>query len=137
MKKPIIDGDNGGGQIENFNRNFSRDFKGIWIPKEIWLSPILSMWEKVLFAEIYSLDNEKGCYASNKYFAIFFKVSERQIRNHLRSLKEKGFIGINIKNRNTRLIRTIGKYRRVSDQDIQEVQKMRGDLKDKFTVDKG
>ena len=42
----------------------ARDFKGIWIPKEIWLSEQLSLMEKVLFVEIHSLDNEDGCYAS-------------------------------------------------------------------------
>ena len=39
----------------------SRDFKGIWIPKEIWESENLSIMEKVLFVEIHSLDNERGC----------------------------------------------------------------------------
>ena len=39
----------------------SRDFKGIWIPKEIWESEQLSIMEKVLFVEIHSLDNERGC----------------------------------------------------------------------------
>lgn len=57
-----------------------RDFKGVWIPKEIWLSPELSLMEKVLFVEIHSLDNERGCYASNRHFAEFFGLSERQIR---------------------------------------------------------
>ena len=38
----------------------TRDFKGIWIPKDIWLSKELSLMEKVLFVEIHSLDNERG-----------------------------------------------------------------------------
>jgi len=38
-----------------------RDFKGVWIPKDIWLSENLSLMEKVLFVEIHSLDNERGC----------------------------------------------------------------------------
>jgi len=38
-----------------------RDFKGVWIPSEIWLSEKLSLIEKVLFVEIYYLDNERGC----------------------------------------------------------------------------
>ena len=41
----------------------SRDFKGIWIPKDIWKSDQLSTMEKVLFVEIHSLDNKDGCYA--------------------------------------------------------------------------
>ena len=58
-----------------------RDFKGMWIPKEIWLSDKLSLMEKVLFVEIHSLDNERGCFASNRYFAEFFNISERQIHD--------------------------------------------------------
>ena len=29
-----------------------RDFKGVWIPKEIWLTDQLSLMEKVLFVEM-------------------------------------------------------------------------------------
>ena len=90
----------------------SRDFKGIWIPKEIWLSGQLSLMEKVLFVEIHSLDNADGCYASNRYFADFFGVSERQIRTYIGTLKEKGFVFVTIKNRNERVIRVVGKYAR-------------------------
>jgi hypothetical protein len=40
-------------------KNENRDFKGIWIPKEIWLSKDLTLQEKVFYVEIDSLDNEK------------------------------------------------------------------------------
>ena len=33
-----------------------RDFKGVWIPKEVWLDERLSMLDKGIFAEIDSLD---------------------------------------------------------------------------------
>ena len=99
----------------------SRDWKGIWIPKEIWLSEELSLIEKVLFVEIHSLDNERGCFASNNYFAEFFSVSDRQIRNVLAALKAKKFIAVTIQNRNERVIRTIGRYRRISMEEKQEV----------------
>jgi hypothetical protein len=112
----------------------SRDFKGIWIPKEIWLSDQLSLMEKVLFVEIQSLDNERGCYASNRYFADFFKVSERQIRNYLGVLKEKGFVRVTIANRNERVIRAAGKYTRVPDDEVRRMQKMQRDLASKFSV---
>jgi len=49
-----------------------RDFKGIWIPKEVWLADELNYIQKLLLVEIDSLDNEKGCFASNDYFADFF-----------------------------------------------------------------
>ena len=63
-----------------------RDFKGIWIPREIWLSSELSLMEKVLFVEIHSLDNERGCFASNACFAEFFGVSGWQIFFHVDTL---------------------------------------------------
>ena len=65
--------------------NMSRDFKGIWLPREIWLANGLNAHEKVLWAEIHSLyDREKGgCYASNEYLANFMGVKERTVRDAL------------------------------------------------------
>jgi len=53
--------------MANDPRSWKRDFKGIWIPKEIWFLEELSHMERILFAEIDSLDNERGCIASNEY----------------------------------------------------------------------
>lgn len=110
-----------------------RDFKGVWIEREIWLSEELSLMEKVLFTEIRSLDNERGCYASNRYFAGFFGVSERQIRNHLASLKAKGFISISIQNRNERTIRVIGRFARVPMKEVRRLQEDRAAMVRQFT----
>jgi hypothetical protein len=39
-----------------------RDFKGVWIPKEIWLDERLNALEKIILTEIDSLDaTERGC----------------------------------------------------------------------------
>ena len=70
----------------------NRDFKGIWIPKEIWADKKLSIIEKVLLAEINSLDNEKGCFASNGYFADLFSRSETMICIYISKLKKLGYI---------------------------------------------
>jgi DNA-binding transcriptional regulator LsrR (DeoR family) len=113
---------------------YSRDFKGVWIPKEIWLSDKLSLMEKVLFVEIHSLDNERGCFASNRHFSEFFGISERQIRNHVSSLKTKGFVKITIANRNQRVIRTAGKFARVPDEAIRAMHKMQRELVEKFSL---
>ena len=69
-----------------------RDFKGVWIPKEIWMSKDLTLQEKVFLIEIDSLDNEKGCFASNAYFADFFNVSTSRCTQVIKSLQDKGFI---------------------------------------------
>lgn len=106
----------------------SRDFKGVWIPKEIWLSEELSLMEKVLFVEIHSLDNADGCYASNRYFAEFFNISERQIRTYIGTLKSKGFVYVEIKNRNDRVIRVAGKYARAKEADMRQLRHEREKL---------
>lgn len=111
-----------------------RDFKGIWIPKDIWLSSELSLMEKVLFVEIHSLDNARGCFASNRYFAEFFEVSDRQIRNVIASLKKKGFITITIQNFNDRVIRTAGRHARVPDAAIRQLREDRRQLVDKWSI---
>ena len=55
--------------------NEIRDFKGVWIKKEIWLNTNLTLIEKVLIVEIDSLDNsERGCFASNEYLAKFVNL---------------------------------------------------------------
>ena len=71
----------------------NRDFKGVWIPKEIWLNTDLSIIEKVLLVEIDSLDNsERGCFASNEYLASFVQLSEGRVANIISDLKKRGFI---------------------------------------------
>lgn len=71
-----------------------RDFKGIWIPKEIWIDTALSFFEKCLLAEINSLDGENHCYADNEYFCNFFNVNLRTLQLGLAKLKELGYIYI-------------------------------------------
>ena len=111
-----------------------RDFKGVWITREVWLSSELTLMEKVLFVEIHSLDNERGCFASNSYFGKFFGLGERQIRNVIASLKAKGFVTVTIRNKNERVIHAAGKYRRVSDKAIRELKDAQAGLVDKFRI---
>jgi hypothetical protein len=111
-----------------------RDFKGVWIPKEIWLSTQLSLMEKVLFVEIHSLDNERGCFASNRHFADFFNMSDRQIRRYILSLKEKGLISVTILNDTDRIIRAVGKYARVKEPQLRELRQLSASLVEHMSV---
>ena len=71
----------------------NRDFKGVWIPKEIWLNTDLSIIGKVLLVEIDSLDNsERGCFASNEYLAKFVQLSESRVAHIISDLKKRGYI---------------------------------------------
>lgn len=72
--------------------NMERDFKGVWIPKEIWLNENLSMVDKVIYTEICSLDNENHCTASNEYFAKFCGVSEATVKRSIQTLKNFNLI---------------------------------------------
>ena len=72
-----------------------RNFKGIWIPKEIWLAEDLTMQEKVMLVEIDSLDDEeRGCYASNKYFCKFFNISSGRVSQIIQALVSKKYITV-------------------------------------------
>jgi hypothetical protein len=112
----------------------SRDFKGIWIPKEIWLSPELSLMEKVLFVEIHSLDNERGCFASNRYFADFFGVSPRQIATYVASLKSKGYVTVTIVNQNERTIHAAGRFRRIPEGELRKLRQDMNGLVHSFSI---
>lgn len=70
----------------------NRAFKGIWIPKEVWESKELTLQQKVMLVEIDSLDNEKGCYASNKYFSEFFGISSGRVSQVINELIDKGYL---------------------------------------------
>ena len=72
-----------------------RDFKGVWIPKEIWLNKDLTPLEKIYLVEIDSLDDgEFGCYASNKHFENMFGQAGPNISRTIKKLEEKGWIKI-------------------------------------------
>ena len=73
----------------------NRDFKGIWIPKGIWLDKRLNALDKIILVEIDSLDaTEEGCYASNKYLADFCQCTETKISTSIKKLVELGYIKI-------------------------------------------
>lgn len=78
------------------NENQIRDFKGIWIPKNIWLAQDLGWTEKLVLVEIDSLDGEQGCFASNEYLSSFFGLSKDRISKVISTLKNKGYITVEL-----------------------------------------
>jgi len=79
--------------MENTNpEQQKREFKGIWIPKEIYLDNKLNWTDKILLIEIDSLSGNKGCFASNAYFAKFLSVSETIVSKSISKLKKFGYI---------------------------------------------
>ena len=75
----------------------NRDFLGVWIPREVWLNKDLSTNEKVLLADIASLGGmSNGCFATNQYLADFFGLSKDRISKLISSLKNKGYITVEL-----------------------------------------
>lgn len=76
--------------------DYPRDFKGIWIPKEIWLDDDLNATDKIIFAEIDSLDVEDsdGCYASNEYLSNFCKCSITKVSTSISKLIDLGYVRV-------------------------------------------
>lgn len=101
------------------NEHMNRDFKGVWIPKDLYLDPDLSWSEKILIIEIDSLDrdDEKGCWKSNADLAAFLQLSEGRVANMISELRAKGWIrhlwfngrnrGLSTKLRETRLHKNV------------------------------
>lgn len=86
------------------------DFRGVWIPKSIWLHPELSMLDKVLLAEIHNLaQTDTSCSASNKYFAEFCGCSERSISSSISKLIKLNMVSVqNFNGRQRELKVTMG-----------------------------
>ena len=73
-----------------------RDFKGVWIPKELWFDNNIGWSAKLLLIEIDSLSKNGECFASNEYFANFFSLSKDRISKLISELKIKGYVEVNI-----------------------------------------
>ncbi|CAG8863126.1 hypothetical protein PS627_00062 [Pseudomonas fluorescens] len=74
-----------------------RQFKGVWIPAEVWLDHSLSITEKVMMVEIGSLqDPKRGCYASNSHFAKFFGLSNSRVSEIISALSSKGLLRVEL-----------------------------------------
>lgn len=74
-----------------------RQFKGVWIPAEVWLDHSLSITEKVMMVEIGSLqDPVRGCYASNSHFARFFGLSSSRVSEIISALSARGLLRVEL-----------------------------------------
>ncbi len=78
-----------------------RDFKGIWIPAEVWLNPELSLTEKALLAEIDSFTgNGKSFYKSNDTIVRDYGVSISTISRAVKKLADMGYVDVRSDGRN-------------------------------------
>lgn len=84
-----------------------RSFKGVWIPSEVYLDGRLNALEKIILAEIDSLDvGERGCFATNQYIASFCQCSERKVTEAISKLIRFGYIRQENFNGRSRILRS-------------------------------
>ena len=77
------------------------------IPESVLHDKEISAQAKMIYCEISSLCAKEGyCWASNSYFAEAYDVAERSIIRWIKDLEKKGYIIVEIENRNKRKIRT-------------------------------
>lgn len=77
------------------NDELTRDFKGIWIPKDIWLDERLNTNDKIILMEIDSLDSsDDGCFASNEYLSNFCKCTEWKVSTSINKLVKLGYLEV-------------------------------------------
>jgi DNA-binding MarR family transcriptional regulator len=70
-----------------------RNFKGVWIPSEIWLDARLTLVEKALYAEIDSFSgNDRTFHKSNDTIQSEYGVSRPTISKAIKNLESLGFI---------------------------------------------
>lgn len=70
----------------------NRDFKGVWIPKKLYMCRELTPNEKFVLIEIYSLSKFGECYATNSHFANFVGLSDSMIDKIISKLKKNNLI---------------------------------------------
>jgi hypothetical protein len=70
----------------------SENFKGIFIPADIFLIKDLSLAEKILIVTILGLDNGVGCYASNEYLSKFVQITPTSCSGIISKLKKSGLL---------------------------------------------
>lgn len=128
------------GYNQEVNRNripaYERDFKGAFIPKDIWCNRELSGDEKLMWGEIFSLDNDFGCIASNEHFMEMFGFANtRKAQRIIKSLRDKGYVTVEINKReDTRVIRVTGKYRHLDKEHMSDLEAMRRELAGKMRL---
>ena len=77
-----------------------RQFKGVWIPAEVWLDNRLTLVEKALLAEIDSFTgNGKTFHKCNDTIQTEYGISRNTISRALRKLEALDFIDVNFNGR--------------------------------------
>ena len=70
----------------------NRDFKGVWVNKDLWLRQGLKCTARCFLVEIDSLDKGNGCWAKNQHFSIMFGISKNRVSEIIKQLAADNLI---------------------------------------------
>lgn len=73
-----------------------KEFKGIWLPKEVIENTNINDKEKMIYSMILSLSKNQECIVTNSYISKIFNITTIQVSRVINSLKRKGFIKVNL-----------------------------------------
>jgi len=75
------------------DNNQERAFRGIWIPKSVWLNKELTTTEKFILAEIDSFRTTPwGCFMSNAAFGELLQLSPSRVSQIISKLQNMGYV---------------------------------------------
>lgn len=71
----------------------NREFKGVWIPKKLYLNDNLTWTDKLIILEVHSFSNNGlECFVSNEHLADFTQASLSSVEKSLSKLVKQGII---------------------------------------------
>lgn len=91
----------------------------------LYQSKKITIHEALMLSLIKALDNEKGCFATNKYFADNLPIEVDRVKEIIRSLVKKGYVKSQMVNNNTKRILNV-----VADKEAGKVEELKGADKD-------
>jgi len=71
----------------------NREFKGVWIPKKLYLNKYLTWTDKLIILEVHSFSNNGlECFVSNEHLAEFSQASLSSVEKSISKLVKQGII---------------------------------------------
>lgn len=84
---------------------YQRDFKGVWIPREIYLDTNLEAQDRIILAIIHMYSENGICQLSNRELAQLSCCSERKVSVSLAMLKKQNYIEVSKFDGRTRFLK--------------------------------
>lgn len=85
----------------------ARDFKGVWIPADLWLDSSIKPIHKFFILEIDSFSKKGKCFASNAHFADLFHLSKRQVSRIINDMATLKLINVKLKYHDKQVIERV------------------------------